>query len=301
MSKRLLVTGANGFVGGSVVTQAGPQWDVHVMLRKDVQFPRDGVIRHTFDLSDFARLHEAFGEAKPDVVIHAAALADIDFCEKNRDIAETVNVGVTRELARLCRESGARMIHLSTDTVFDGKQGMRREDDPVGPVNFYGETKVRAENTVMEEIENHVIARLAIVMGLPFVGGGNSFLSRMIATLQAGKEAGFPDNEIRTPVDVVTLGRALPELAENDFRGILHLAGNDCLNRFELARRIAKQMGLPVELIVMKNAVASPDRAPRPVDISLDNSKAREVLRTPMQGLESGLELVLSTSKGASA
>src|SRR6185503_17210535 len=127
-----------------------------------------------------------------------------------------------------------------------------------------------------------VIARLALVMGLPVFDGGNSFLPRLIASLREGRAFGAPDNEIRTPIDVVTLARALLELAAGDVQGVFHLAGNDALNRFELAGRIAEKRGYPRSLIAVQNADASPDRAPRPRDVSLENTKARTTLRTPM-------------------
>jgi len=208
-----------------------------------------------------------------------------------------VNVGVTREVARNCRENGAKMVFLSTDTVFDGKKGNYREEDTPHPVNFYAETKVKAENIVAREAGNVVITRISLVMGLPVLGTGNSFLARMFASLEEGSEYGVPDNEIRTPIDVITLGRALLELAGNDFTGFIHLAGNDRLNRFAMSQRIAERLGYPRDLIVVKNFIGIAGRAPRPMDASLENSKARAMLKTPMCGLDEGLELVLTIKK----
>lgn len=295
MKRRLIVTGAGGFVAGGVVWQAGGGWEVHALVRKEIPFKREGMFQHVFDILDAGRLREAFREIRPDAVIHAAAVADIDFCESNKDIAEAVNVGVTREVARLCAESGARLVHLSTDTVFDGEKGNYTEEDPPGPVNFYAETKVRAEQVVAAEAPGAAVPRLSLVMGLPFMLGGNSFLSRMIASLEQGKEVGVPDDEVRTPVDVVTLGRALLELAGNDFAGLIHLAGNERLSRYVMSQRIADRLGFPRALVVAKNSGGLPGRAPRPRDASMHNAKARATLKTPMLGLDDGLELALKT------
>jgi len=297
MKKRLIITGAGGFVAGSVVRQAGKEWEVHALARREAAYSRKGLFWHLLDLCDFRLLREKFNEISPDAVIHAAAAADIDFCEKNRAAAEAINVGVTKELAQLCADFNTRLVHISTDTVFDGEKGNYRETDPPAPVNYYGETKVNAETAVTAEAENAVVARIALVMGLPVLGAGNSFLSRMIAALEEGRETGSPDYEIRTPVDVITLGRAFLELAKSDFQGIIHLAGNDCMNRVEMGWRIARRLGYPPELVVVKNSSDMPGRAPRPRDVSLDNTLARSVLKTPMLGLDDALDLVISFSK----
>src|SRR5262249_48354540 len=100
---------------------------------------------------------------------------------------------------------------------------------------------------------------------------------------------------IRTPIDVITLGRALLELAANDLTGILHLAGNTRLNRYEMAIQIAERLGFPQDLVKPTNSNAMPNRAPRPNDASLNNSKAKHALRTPMLSLSEGLDLILET------
>ena len=243
------------------------------------------------------RLRDRFAAVMPDAVIHAAAVADIDYCQSHQDLAEAVNVGVTQELARLCRDSGAKLIFCSTDSVFDGRRGMYVEQDEPRAVNYYADTKIRGEQAVRETWERSVVARLALVVGWPESGVGNSFLAKMISTLQAGDEFRVPDNEFRTPIDVVTLGRALLELAANEFTGTLHLAGNTRLTRFEMACRIADRLKLAESAIVATDSNAMPGRAPRPNDASLDNSRAADILTTPMQSVGEGLETILASTK----
>ncbi len=297
MKKKLLVTGYGGFVAGSLVWQAGREWDVVVFSRSMLPEEREGFRCWQFDLCDTKTLRETFVKVQPDAVVHTAALANIDYCQSHQDEAERVNVGVTQELARLCGDSGAKLVFCSTDSVFDGKQGMVTEEDTPNPVNFYAETKIRAEQAMRESAESAVVARLALVMGLPVLGTGNSFLAKMISAFEAGKEVPFPENEIRSPIDVITLGQALLELAANDFAGTLHLAGNTRLNRYEMGWRIAARLGYLPDLVVATDSNAMADRAPRPNDVSLDNSKASRLLGTPMQTLNDGLELVLTSKE----
>ncbi|MCL4695323.1 MAG: sugar nucleotide-binding protein, partial [Candidatus Hydrogenedentes bacterium] len=159
-------------------------------------------------------------------------------------------------------------------------------------------TKVMAEEAVKEAGGKYVIARVALVMGLPVIGSGNSFLSRMMKALDEDKDVTVPGNEIRSPIDVITLGRAIVELAGNDLRGFIHLSGSEVLNRYEMMQRIAKRLGHPVERIVQTDPSGIPGRAPRPLDVSLDNALAQLKLQTPMLGLDDALTLILKTAKG---
>ncbi len=290
--RRLLVTGYGGFVAGSIVQQAGPDWDLFALARSHQQLDQDNLKTFQLDLRDTDRLRQVFLDVRPAALIHAAALADIDYCQVNQAEAQAVNVEVTQRLVELCRQCGTRMVYCSTDSIFDGARGRYVEADTPSPPNFYAETKVQAESIVREQLENWVIARLALVLGLPLLERGNSFLARMLASFQQGSPVQMPVNEIRTPIDVITLGRALLELAGGDFRGIVHLAGNSRLNRLELALEIAEHYGFPPDLVQPTNSNAMPGRAPRSDDASLDNSKAKQLLRTPMLSLAEALGLI---------
>lgn len=293
VKRRLMVTGGRGFVAGSVIAQAGAEWEVHVLSRGAALTRGAGVRWHTLDPLA-GGLSEVFEEVKPSCVIHLAAMADIDACEADPDAARRANVEFTKALAERCARHGAKLVYASTDNVFDGERGLYAEDDLAAPVNYYGVTKLEAEGVVSERVADGVVARVSLVMGFPVLGSGNSFLSRMIPALEAGEELGVPDREIRSPVDVVTLGRALLELAGGEFRGRIHLAGDDVLNRHAMVRRIAVALGYSADLVAVNDPTSISGRAERPVDVSLDNGKARGMLETPMRGLEEGLELVLA-------
>jgi dTDP-4-dehydrorhamnose reductase len=235
-------------------------------------------------------------EVQPQAVIHTAAMADIDFCQAHPEAARAANVDFTRAVADLCADAGARLVFCSTDTIFDGEHAPYSEADVPGPVNFYAETKVEAEQLVDRLGAQAVIARLSLVVGLPVLGVGNSFLARMIAALKQGRTVSVPAHEVRTPVDVITAGRALLELAAGNHSGIYHLAGHSRVSRLEMARAIALRFGFPRDLIIAQGAATNLGRAPRPRDVSLDNRKACTLLKTPMQTLDEGLSLILETA-----
>jgi len=292
MSKKILVTGASGFVGGSVLHHAPGDWAVHACSRSAIAGAPANVTHHNFDLADIAKTAEVLAAVKPDVILHIAAIANIDYSEANQAEAASVNTETTGRLARLAAEHGARFIFCSTDNVFDGVDGFYNEDALVSPVNFYGRTKVAAEVLAHEALENCVIARVALVIGLPIMGSGNSFLIKMEESLREGKEIQIPENEVRSPVDVITLGKSLLELAGNDFNGTINLAGSTCLNRFDMAKRIAAKLGYSENLVIATNSNALEGRAPRPNDVSLDNALAKETLKTPMRDLDEALDMI---------
>jgi len=297
--RRLMLTGYGGFVAGSVAWQAvrSGAWDVYALSLIEAPGQRERFRCIQFDLTDATQLRKVFEEVRPEAVIHTAALADIDFCQNNQADAERINVGVTRELARRCGESGAKMILCSTDTVFDGRKGLYTEEDAPNALNFYADTKIRAEKIVRENVERAVVSRLSLVMGLPVLGAGNSFLAKMFNALKQGESVKFPANEIRTPVDVITVGRAFLEMAAGDFVGTIHLGGSTRLDRYEMACLIAEKLDYSRDLVIATDSNAMPGRAPRPNDASLDNRKAQRVLDTPMQTLMDALTLVLQSKK----
>ena len=297
MKQKLLITGSGGFVAGSVVVHAKDDWEVHAIDRIDIPEEQGCVKYYRLDLLDNKKLAKLFQEINPDAVIHTAAMADIDFCQNNQDVAEKINTGVSKSIAALCKENGAKMIVCSTDTVFDGKKGLYTEEDSPNAINFYAETKVKTEE-IVRALHNGVVARLSLVMGLPVMGSGNSFLARTIKKLKLGESVKFPANEIRTPIDIITLGKSLVELAGNDFTGTIHLSGNTVIDRFEMAQQIAEELRYSKDLIVATNSNAMAGRAPRPNDASLDNSLAKKVLTTPMHSLMEGLELTMNFELG---
>lgn len=264
-----------------------------VDLTEPAGLPGD-IHAYQLDLLDKEKVAGLFRVVKPDAVIHTAAIANIDVCENNKESAWKINVGITAQIAELCRESGAKMIFCSTDSVFDGIKGSYTETDLPDAVNYYAKTKVAAEILVLDASPGNIVARLALVMGMPVMGKGNSFLADTIEKLTNEEPVKFPANEIRTPIDVVTLGAALTELAGSSYGGIVHLSGNTRINRYQMAIRIAEKLGFKASLIESTDSNSMPGRAPRPNDASMDNSLAKKILGTPMRSLEEGLELTLN-------
>lgn len=295
---RLLVTGGGGFVGGNLIRQAEGAWDVHAIDRRAEDLHGPGLTWHELDLNDQAQVRKVFESVRPTAVVHTAAASDIDWCEANEEPARRVNVGVTALLAELSRSYGARLVYFSSDSIFDGTRGGYSEEDAPEPLNVYARTKVEGERIVARMESPWVIVRPSLVLGLPVGEEGNSFLWRMAQSLKKGLTVAFPRGEIRSPIDVITLSRAVLELAAGHHQGIYHLSGNDAMTRFDMARRICARLGYASSLVVDKKPQIATGRAKRPANVSLSNAKASRALKTPMVDFDTGLELVIQQRGG---
>lgn len=283
---RLLILGATGFVGSCWALAAEPHFEVWRGSRSAAATDRSVEI----DIADAASVRAAFGRARPDFVTHLAALSDIDRCERERDLAERINVQGAIHVATACAECGARMLFTSTGAVFDGTKGIYHEDDPPTPPNWYGKTKARAEKAIVELLPAATIVRFSLVLGRSALGRGNSYLEKVIGNLRAGKNIVSPTYEFRNPIDVDTLCRYLLELTPRaDATGIFHVGAIDKMSRYELARAIAERLGADAALIVPQDA-AIPGRAPRGRDDFLATNRLPRYCRTPVPTCQQVIE-----------
>jgi dTDP-4-dehydrorhamnose reductase len=290
MMKKILITGASGFVGGHLVNQAKKNFEVHALFNNNPLEIKDCFI-HKFDLSQVSQIDTFLAEIVPDVIIHTAAIANPDACEENRDYAILVNIKATKELSKWAQKNGVRFIFTSTDMVFDGTRGNYKENDSPNPISFYSQTKVSAEDFIKNNIANYVIARVALVYGIG-ITRNSSFFEKMIERLTKGESITLFHDQFRSPILVDNLAEALLELATNDFVGITHLGGSERISRWEFGLRASRIFGLPSQNILKGSMFDFEGAAFRPQDISFDIELAKKVLKTKLLSCDEGLERV---------
>jgi dTDP-4-dehydrorhamnose reductase len=290
---KLAVTGASGFVGGNLLQQALPQWEVHALSRTAPPISHERLHWHQLTLNNQRVWNDWFNEYRPKAIIHCAAIANIDTCEFDHALADSINVDFTQTVVRAAQQLGTKVVFVSTDNVFDSSSTLVSEDDPVNPVNYYGQTKVNSERLVLEGNDSSVAARICLVMGQSVFEDGNSFMAKMVPELRKGNPIGVPNTETRTPIDVITAAQALVELAGNTFAGTIHLSGNDVLNRLDLVRKIARKLGADEQLVEPFDPSGLPNRGPRPASLLLSNQLAQETLNTPMKHIDEAIDMVL--------
>lgn len=290
----LLIFGGSGFVGGNLGVSA-VQHGWHVVVADTSFHPGITVAEwREVDITKQDAVDRVLEDVHPDVAVNLAALADIDRVEQEKALARQINVQGAAHVAGGCARWGIHHIFFSSDAIFDGSGGPYREDDAPNPVNYYGITKAEAENAVSRGCPQSVIVRVSLVLGFP-VTAGNSFLAGLEEKLIDGKEILCPVDEIRTPVDVHTLCDCVLELAASPFEGVLHIGCRDSVDRYELTRRAASEMGFSVHLVQPKMpASESPGRAPRHRNGILDISKAISILNTQLLDLDNTIKKAVS-------
>jgi len=289
---KVLVTGASGFIGMHITRHLKDRWTVmgtyfnHPYTTMDIPML-------SLDLTDGRALARMVFEMRPYAVVHCAALTDTALCEKNRALASLINAEGTRRLARVARDVSARMIHLSTDLVFNGEKGWYREDDPVSPLQIYGETKVKGEEAIMEEHDNAAILRVGLVYG-PSPLGNRSASEWPLYEIQQGRTPTLFTNQFRTPTSALNIARVVGELLDHTFTGILHISGPDRMSRYEFGRALLEAYGIPLNRIKPGSLEELPSISARPRDSSLNTDLARSLLKTPLLNVNEGLwEIVL--------
>jgi dTDP-4-dehydrorhamnose reductase len=293
MSGRLLVFGGGGFVGGNLCSLAlGEGWEVHIAdatLRAALQ----GATWHVVDITQSEKVRALVREVRPDAVIDLAAVADVDRAERERDLARTVNVEAARVIAAECAGVGARCIYFSSDAVFAGTAEGYTEEDAPDPVNWYGRTKADGEQAVREACPGAVIVRISLVLGFP-VTDGNSFLAGLEQKLAGGNVVPCPVDEIRTPIDVLTLCACVLELCRPGFAGVIHLGSTNSVDRFTLSRRAASLLGAKETLVtVQQPGLPQPGRAARHRRGVISVDRAKSLLATPLLDWERTLQKAL--------
>jgi dTDP-4-dehydrorhamnose reductase len=262
----LLITGSSGYLGSELARLAPDAAGTYLTAE------RPGAVR--LDVRDADGVARVMRELRPRAVIHTA------YSEAGDDEARAVNVAGSDNVARAAAEAGARLVHVSTDLVFDGALGRPyTEDDEPNPIIEYGRQKLVAEHAVREALPEALIVRTSLIYG----GDEPSRHEQVALDAAAGRTAmNFFRDELRNPVQVGDLAAALLELAESDAAGILHVAGTDAIDRYAFARLAAAARGGDPD--ALESALAAEHPSPRPLDCRLDSSRARARVGVVLRG-----------------
>jgi dTDP-4-dehydrorhamnose reductase len=282
----VLVTGAAGLLGGRVAALVARRFDVVAARHRAA--PPAGLADVELDLLDPASLAGALERSRCDAVVHCAAQSNPDRCEEEPGPAERLNAEATAELARACHRHGLRLVALSTDLVFAGDRAFAREEDATGPPLVYGRTKLDGEVAALAEAPDTAVLRVALVAGRGHGTKGTSTESVAWA-LRAGRPLRLYTDQIRTPVDSASVAEAVVRVLERPLSGRFHLGGRERVSRYELGLRVAAVLGLNAEGIAPVTTAEMPQAGRRPLDSSLDISRARRELGWEPRGLDEAI------------
>jgi len=248
---KIMVTGISGLVGAAFAKKAAE--DGHeiygVFQNQPVTFGKS-VHTRSLDLTQVEMMRSYVRDTHPDIIVNAAALSSPAEVEARPERAHAMNVILPRELALLAREGEARLIHLSTDMVFDGVKGSYRPTDSPAPSSLYGRQKQKAEQAILEvAADSAEILRITIVTGNS-PGGQRSVHEKLFGQWQRGNIASLYTDEIRQPCSADNVAEViLASCAHLPLTGIYHWAGADALSRYEMGQRIIEHFGMSADLI----------------------------------------------------
>jgi len=284
MKTKILGTGLSGLVGSRVVELLQDKYDF-----EDLSLDTE------VDITDIDQVDERIGASDAKVVLHMAAITNVDACEKERNDGENslswrVNVTGTENIVKAVKATGKRIIHISTDFVFSGLEDRYTEESKPNPINWYGETKLRAEMVVQEKLTDYAILRLSFPYRAKFER--SDVVRFFLNTLKEGKSVDAVSNWMITPGFIDDMANVIEAFITNNEVGIFHSVGSDSMTPYEMATAIAELFGFDKTLV---RAVKLEDlflgKAPRPLKLVTDNGKITR-LGLQMQTLEDGLGII---------
>ncbi|WP_455369389.1 dTDP-4-dehydrorhamnose reductase [[Eubacterium] cellulosolvens] len=284
---RLLVTGASGLLG-SKITKLAMQAGHKTYSGYFMHQPKNGE-PVKIDLKAHESVLKIIQDTDADIIIHCAALTNVDICEVNRDLAKTINVDGTKSVIRGANDSGSFLAYISTDYVFDGIKGNYTEEDETKPVNFYGNSKLLGEKAVTKESKDYLIARTSVVYGDKPASGKTNFALWLIENLKANKEIKILTDQFSSPTLNTNAAKMILEACEKKLNGTYHMAGESRISRYDFAVRLADKLNLDKSLIKKARTEDMQWKAPRPRDSSLNTLKAQNTLKTKPMSLDEAL------------
>ena len=291
----VIITGANGFLG---------QHLSYFLLNKGIITIATGkgpsrLNNHDFNKIEYYSLNnisalevdQLINKIRPDWIIHNAAMSKPNDCHFNRDECILQNVTATQNIVNAAQKTGAKLLYMSTDFVF-GENGPHNEDDIPAPLNFYGESKLIAEEIIQKSSLNWVIIRPVLIYGKHLSGNTSSFLHWVKNSLENNTPIKVVNDQFRTPTAVSDICEGIYQAMVRDARGIFHMAGNEILTPYQMATMLAKHFHLDQTLITPVTSDTFPEPVKRAKLSGLKNDKAKMLLGFHPLSFEEGLHLM---------
>lgn len=274
---KLLITGASGLLGLRLCGLAARKsYELYSLYNQHE--PNHG-IPIKIDISNKDTVEKIFEKTKPEAVVHAAALTDVDKCELEKERAWKVNVEGTRNIVESCKRHQVFLAYISTDYVFDGEKGMYRECDEPNPINYYGLTKLKGEECVNSLLKDYCIIRASVLYGSNPATGKINFALWLLQKLKNNEKVTIVIDQWNSPTLNTNLASMILEIIERKIKGVHHLAGATRISRYGFSILIAKTFNLDTSLIIPSSSKEIPWIAKRPKDSSLNVEKAQQTLK----------------------
>lgn len=302
--KKLFVTGANGLLGQNIVKQLANQnkYEVYASARGECRFNLSENVNYvSLDLTSEEELNKAFEGIRPDLVIHAAAMTNVDKCELEKEECWKINVTATENIIKAVKANDAYLVNVSTDFVFDGENGPYIETDKPNPVSYYGESKLKGEELCLQYGIRHSIVRTIIVYGVVDNMSRSNLVLWTKNSLENKQDIRVINDQFRSPTWAGDLAWACIRLCELEKEGIYHISGETTKSIFEWVEEVVEYFDLDSQYISPVTSAELNQPAKRPPKTGFDISKAKQDLgfapKTFKEGIAEMMRLIESQSK----
>ncbi|MFD2568220.1 SDR family oxidoreductase [Pseudotenacibaculum haliotis] len=278
---KIAITGSNGLLGQSLLNlllKEPETYKVYGLSRGENRSGRDDFEYVSIDITSEQDLSDCLLNIQPDFIINTAAMTNVDACEDHKEECDLLNVEAVRYLAEISEKINAHLIHISTDFIFDGTQGYYKETDEANPLSYYGLSKLRSEEILLNSSIDFTILRTILVYGKVFDMSRNNIVLWVRSMLQDKKEITIVDDQFRMPTYVEDLAMACKISIDKRAKGIFNISSNELLSIYEIAQQIADAFELDKELIKPISTSTLNQRAPRPPKTGFNLSKTNNEL-----------------------
>lgn len=290
---KVVVTGSNGLLGQSLINLLLKEKEVYKVFglsRGDNRSGRDDFSYVSIDITNEKKLKEILLETEPNVIINTAAMTQVDDCEGDRKVCDLLNVSVVKWLGEISEKIEAHLIHLSTDFIFDGIKGNYKETDVPNPLSYYGVSKLKSEEVLINSKISYTILRTILVFGKVYDMSRSNIVLWVKSMLEKGKEITIVDDQFRSPTYVEDLALACKIAMDKKAKGIFNVSSNELLSVYEIVQQIADVFHLDKKLIKPISTSTLNQTAPRPAKTGFDLSKTNRVLEFYPESFKESLE-----------
>lgn len=295
LEKTVIVTGANGLLGQKLIARLASRKNLNLIATgrgPNGTGVREGVTYRELDLCDTAALRSLVEESGATEIVNCGAMTQVDACETDREKCREVNTEAVARMANLCAAKNIRLIHISTDFVFDGEAGPYDEKATPNPLSWYGECKWESEKAVMESGCAWVIIRTVLVFGVTYGNTRSNIVLWAKGALERGEKIRVVNDQWRSPTLSEDLAEGVALALMKDRQGLYHISGPELMSVAEIVYRIADFWGLDKSLITEIDSASLAQPAKRPPKTGFVLLKAQTELGYKPRTFEEGLHLV---------
>lgn len=292
---KILVTGSNGLLGQKLTALIGQDKSVQLIAtaRGESVIPVNGEY-YSLDITNASDIESVLSKVRPDVVIHTAAMTNVDQCETQKDACWKANVTAVENLVAVCEKYNIHLIHVSTDFIFDGSRGPLDENEKPAPVNYYGESKLAAEVAVQKSKLKWAILRTVLVYGITNDMSRSNIVLWVKNSLEQGKTIQVVNDQWRTPTLAEDLAMGCYLAAKKKATGVYNISGKDFLSPFDIAQKTAAYFKLDNSLIKATDSTQFKQPARRPLTTGFIIDKARKELGYEPRSFDEGIAVLAS-------